>query len=58
MMNSSRESERNSLTTLTLQSDAAIKELQKKNEKVTKRIAIYQVVNTVFLYMYMFLLNV
>lgn len=33
-MNSSREAERNSLTTLTLQSDAAMKELQKKKEKV------------------------
>ena len=32
-MNSSREAERNSLTTLTLQSDAAMKELQKKKEK-------------------------
>ena len=33
-MNISREAERNSLTTLTLQSDAAMKELQKKKEKV------------------------
>ena len=33
-MNSSREVERNNLTTLTLQSDAAMKELQKKKEKV------------------------
>ena len=33
-MNSSREAERNNLTTLTLQSDTAMKELQKKKEKV------------------------
>ena len=33
-MNSSREAERSSLTTLTLQSDSAMKELQKKKEKV------------------------
>ena len=33
-MNSSREAERNNLTTLTLQSDAAMKELQKQKEKV------------------------
>ena len=33
-MNSSREAERSSLTTLTLQSDTAMKELQKKKEMV------------------------
>ena len=32
-MNSSREAERSRLTTLTLQSDTAMKELQKKKEK-------------------------
>ena len=34
-MNSSREEERSRLTTLTLQSDAAMKELQTKKEKVS-----------------------